>query len=267
MHISTMALQPHVVPTTLNCSPWFSKKGVVQQQHFQDTPRESLRNHTKDQIPLTSVVYKIFGDIAIPCQSPEFPQHYKACNKIYLALATLAKANATKDPSELVSFYAEAADAFAQLDDFPWEVPENSKFPTLADNKVKIAAALRAVSLYYTPDSLSSIETIDQITALNDEATTEYQMLSAQALTDIRYSLLSIRACAESDRLLKVCQTDCSDDDVKAFVQHAATAVVLREKVEKPSQALVDKTEELVAILQQYHSAAYQDFLATFKEQ
>lgn len=261
-----MPLKPHKIPATLNCTPWFNKKGLVQQQHFHDTPRESLRNESSNQIALTSETYKIFGDIAIPCKSPQYAALYNSCNKIYLALAALAKANAAKEPTDLASFYAEAAAAFQNLPEFSWKVPENSKFPTFADNKDIITSALQAVSLYYTPDSLTKVETIDQITAFNDAATTEFQMLSAQDLHDVRYSLLSMRACAESERLLKVCQTECSDDDVKQFVQHAATAVVLREKVAKPSKELEERTDNLVGILQQYHNDAYTDFLASYIE-
>lgn len=256
---------PLTVPTALKLTPWFQKNGEVQQSHFTEPPRESQRNNKSGLIPLTSCQYMLFGDVGIPCQSPDFPKYYQACNKIYIALQLLAKACASTEDSERALFFADSAHAFEDLEDFLWEVPEKSKFPTFCDNRKLIAAALKSVSLYYTSESLMQVDTIDQIIALNDEATTAFQMLVGAELLDTKHSLLSSRACAESDKYLKICQTNPSADDVAMFVQHAATAIVLREKVEKPTKELVSKCEELVGVLTKYHREAYESFLASYK--
>lgn len=253
------------VPKDLKVGPWFDAQGAVQQKFFAETPRESVRNGKANQIPLTSNAYMTFGDIGIPCQSPEFPQFYRACNNIYMALQMLANANAATTPAEQSTMYAEAAEAFENLEDFAWEVPTNSRFPTYCDNRVKIAAALKAASLYCAEGNLEKVEMLDRIDALNEIATSGFQLLSSTKLKDAKFSLLSTRACNESDRLIKLCQTNPQPEDVAAFVKHAATAIVLREKVETPSKELIAKTEELVGILQKYHSDAYETFLRTYE--
>lgn len=255
----------HTVPTALNLSPWFNSRGEVQQKHFAETPRDSIRNDKENTIPLTSSQYMLFADIGIPCQSPAFPQYYVSCNKIYIALHAMAKALAATEPAEISLLFKKCADLFAILDDFRFKVPEKSRFPTFCDNRVKIEAALRAVALCNNAGSLEQVDTIEEIVSLNEKATSEFQFLQTQELQDAKFVLLSNRACAESDRLLALCQNDPTAEDVAAFVQHAATAIVLREKVKTPSQELATKCEQLVETLQKYHREAYESFLSTYK--
>lgn len=256
----------HVKPRAYDLSPWF-KKGEVQQQHFHETPRDSLRNAKNNQIPMMSVGYAIFGDIGIPSRSPDFSKYYIACNKIYIALQALAKALASTEKSELPKLFANAVTAFEEVEAFEWPVPAKSRFPTFADNREKIIAACTAVSLYYAPENLTKIETIDEITAHNDEATTECQMLSSSALRDTKYSLLASRALAESDRLFQVCQNSPTAEDVTSFVNHSATAIMLREKISKPSKYICENTERLVDVLNKHHRDAYESFLSNIKKE
>lgn len=255
----------HTVPTALNLGSWFNPRGEVQQKHFTETPRDSTRNDKENTIPLTSSQYMLFADIGIPCQSPAFPQYYVACNKVYIALHAVAKALAATETAELSALFKESADLFALLDDFRFKVPEKSRFPTFCDNREKIEAALRAVALCNDAGSLDQVETIEEIVSLNEKATSEFQFLQTQELLDAKFVLLSTRACAESDRLLAVCQNDPTAEDVAAFVQHAATAIVLREKVKTPSKELADKCDQLAGTLQKYHREAYDNFLSTYK--
>lgn len=253
-----------VVPKLLDVSPWFVK-GNVNQKYFTEPLREATRNCNAGQIPLTTNgPYMLFADIGIPCKSPQFSQYYDACNKIYIALNALASALSSANRSEWPALFANAAEAFDNVENFPWKVPERCRFATFSDNREKISAALQAVSLFSDSQNQTQVEKLDEIAALNEQATPDFAFLNNTVIQDTKYTLLSQRACAESERVLASCENaEPSQADVTLFVQHAATAIVLREKVTNPPVELVTKIDELVATLNKYHRKAYEDFLSS----
>ena len=248
------------VPKCLRPDRFFKPDGTPRVDEFPYPLRDAVHYNTTGQIPLTQEPYMIFGDIGVPCNSHLFSNHFSVCNKLYIALQKLCIALAASVDTEKTKFFQEAAELFEALPEFPWPAPNGSVYPTFLDNRFKIAATLRSAALFYNADSKTQVSVLDEIIA-NTATAEEYKFFNPDQLHDAKFELLSLRACAEADKYFQMCQNDPTPQNVDQFVKNGASAVFLREKIQKPKKELVARIDILIETLQKYHLEAYTAFL------
>jgi len=253
------------VPRNLHPAKFFKTDGTPLRNEFPFPLRDALHYESSSQIPLTQTPYMIFGDIGIPCNSPSFSDHFHVCNKLFIALQKLCVALAVSAESEKSKLFEETAKLFDALPEFPWPAPDGSVYPTFSDNRVKIAAALHSLALFFFGDNKTQVSKLDEIIVLTETAE-EFKCFTLESLHDLKYGLLSTRACTEADRFFQLCQTDATPENVDSFVKNGASAIFLREKIKSPSKELSLRIDELLETLEKYHADAYRAFLKSCSE-